>query len=423
MSTGVKKSEGSTRRAPESASSGSTSPRSTATGALRPRWEISVDDYPTAIAWSRDGALLAIACGEGTVAVIDGATGARLREIEAHGNGALAIDWSAPTEQQTHGVLATAGQDGRARLWDPASGDQLAELDAGATGSATGRMHDAPRDSTGSRTVVPWCEHLTWSRNGRYLATAAGRHVRLWDRAGHLVRTHAPFAGTVNALAWRPRSSGSPSGDNLTAAGYGGAIMYAVHADNPADMDARSPMPSYESAVEHRFDWKGLFLSLAWSPTGRILVSGMQENAIHVWQGTAGANDATTYVDLEMSGYPVKVRALAWDSEGSVLATGGAPTVTVWSMAGKGPAKTKPLSLDGHASPVSHVAFYRTGKLLASGSEDGQLIVWDLVRSSKKPAGSVFHTAGVAAVAWHPSARRIVSAYASGIVSVWDVAP
>lgn len=384
---------------------------SKATGALCCRWTADVGAYPTVVAWSRDGAYVAIACAEGYVLIVDGTTGGVAHVLAAHAMGTLAADWSAPTDTHPHGLLATAGQDGFARLWNPVSGALIADLDAGANGDLTGVNR--------SRTVVAWCEHLTWSRDGVFLATAAGRQVRLWNREGVLVRTHPAFAGTVNALAWRPNRVDGRDADNLTAAGYGGAVMFAPHVDAAASGRA----VAYESAIEHRFDWKGLFLSLAWSPTARILVSGMQENAIHVWQRTKVLSDETPYVDLEMSGYPMKVRALAWDAEGSVLATGGAPTVTVWSMGGKGPSGTKPASLRGHALPVSHLSFYRSGKVLASGGEDGQLIIWDLVRSSRKPIGSTLHPGEVSSLAWAPRSRCIVASHATGVVEVWDVAP
>ena len=43
-----------------------------------------------------------------------------------------------------------------------------------------------------------------------------------------------------------------------------------------------------------------------------------------------------------MTGYPGKPSHLAFDSTGTVLATGGSERVTVWSFQGEGPERTAP---------------------------------------------------------------------------------
>jgi hypothetical protein len=49
-----------------------------------------------------------------------------------------------------------------------------------------------------------------------------------------------------------------------------------------------------------------------------------------------------------MSGYPTKIRELSWHANSRSLATAGGPSVVVWDFSGKGPAGSKPISLDHH---------------------------------------------------------------------------
>jgi WD40 repeat protein len=389
--------------------------------ALGRRWHAEVADYATDAQWSRDGAVVAVACAEGTVMILDGTTGAVRHRLSGHAGGALRLSWSAPSDAHgvlahgvlAHGVLASAGQDGVARLWNPVTGACLAELDA------------AGVDVTlGVRRAVPWAEHLAWSPAGDRLATAAGRELRVWTADGHLVRRHPAAASTVSALAWRQPSHSvsapsTASAARLSAASYGGAVLYG---------DERGPLDAQGLAVvERRFDWRGSFLTMAWSPNGRVLAAGMQESAIHLWveaaprrTGADGSYDSG-YDDLEMRGYPTKVRELSWSSDGKLLATGGGADVTVWSFAGKGPAGSRPRQLRGHVLAVTDLAFHRRGSLLASGGEDGQLLVWDLTRSINAPSGECLTPCGVSRVAWHPRERVVLAAYASGRVAAWEL--
>lgn len=49
-----------------------------------------------------------------------------------------------------------------------------------------------------------------------------------------------------------------------------------------------------------------------------------------------------------MSGYPGKVSRLAFDDSGRWLAADGAPDVTIWDFAGKGPHGSSPRMLRAH---------------------------------------------------------------------------
>jgi len=44
---------------------------------------------------------------------------------------------------------------------------------------------------------------------------------------------------------------------------------------------------------------------------------------------------------------------------------------------GKGPAGSKPIILPGHETRVSSVAFQRRGSLLASGGDEGRIVLWE----------------------------------------------
>jgi WD40 repeat protein len=349
----------------------SVSPRRAAGPIIEPRWRTETGEAALAIAPSPRGDLLAAASADGMVLLLDGIDGRVVQSWAAHAFGTLALGWS-----RVEQVLASGGQDGRLCFWRADAHTPVASVKAS--------------PDTASAGAAPWVEHVVWSPDGALCATAAGSHVALWHPDGTLHRRFAPFRSTVADLRWLP------DGERLSAVGYGGTVVWHRDMDDPVE----------------RYAWKGSFLCHAWAPTGRWLAAGMQESAVHIFE-------VATKGDLEMSGYSQKVRRISWSGDGKKLITTGGAYGTVWNFAGKGPAGTHPVSLAGHVLPLTDVAFFHQGLWVATGGEDGQLLVWDLVSSSKQAMAAGFIPAPLLCLAWHPSERRVFSSHQSGWVVGW----
>ncbi len=78
-----------------------------------PRIVIQLDEWVRDLAASPDGRMLAAACKDGTVRLIDFASGAVLRVIAAHEGGADAVVFSPDGT-----LLVTGGRDNAVKLWD-----------------------------------------------------------------------------------------------------------------------------------------------------------------------------------------------------------------------------------------------------------------------------------------------------------------
>jgi WD40 repeat protein len=123
---------------------------------------------------------------------------------------------------------------------------------------------------------------------------------------------------------------------------------------------------------------------------------------------------------LQMAGYPMKVRELAWSPDGRYLATGGGEQVTVWDCSGKGPEGSEPIVLEGHESPVSVLAYQAGGPVLASGGRDGRVILWQ-PGAVKRALDQDRISGGVSQVAWAPGDGRLAVGGESGLVAVYSV--
>jgi WD40 repeat protein len=77
-------------------------------------------------------------------------------------------------------------------------------------------------------------------------------------------------------------------------------------------------------------------------------------------------------------------------------------------------------TLEGHTGLVLSVAFSPDGQLLASGSWDDTVILWD-VRTGERVRTLEGHTDDVNSVAFSPDGRLLASGSGDGTVILWGV--
>jgi WD40 repeat protein len=314
---------------------------------------VHLPDYVADVAWRPDGELLALACADGSVHELVPAAAAGA-PVGEHRGGACAVAFA------PDGTLASAGEDGRVAI------GVLSPRPAGAG----------------------WVERLAWSPSGSRLASAVGTRVQLWTAEGELVAESAPLPATAECIAWRP------DGAWLAVGGHGGVSFLT---------------PDGETAGQ-RIEWTGVVLALSWAPDGRRLACGMQDQAVWLWDVDGGR--AATH-----DGYARKVRELAWSGDGTLLATGGGSVPVVWCFAPGGIEATGQIELRGHGKPVIWLGFQPGGPYLATGSEDGVAILWQLPNDQPLTGATVDEP--LSCCAWAPDGRHIALAGERGATAIF----
>ncbi|PTA43211.1 trypsin-like peptidase domain-containing protein [Micromonospora sp. RP3T] len=307
----------------------------------------------------------------------------------------------------------TLFRSGDVRLWDLRTGQQVKVLSDGPTSQA-----------------------VTFSPNGRFLATSGSDGIALWDLSldsptAHRLTSRKLFLGAVafspdgRLLAGFDDKGGIQLWDVASRQPSGGRLH--ARSGNLVDLtfspDGRWLVSSSEMGIVDYYDVSTRriidrlrivqgALAVAFSPDGKLLAVGGEEGVVHLFSSdrrqTGAIRLAAPIRDLVFRpGRPGLVTA---DSRGVVQEWD--PTTRQQS----GP------DLVGHVGSVETLAVSRDGSLLVSAGEDQQVRLWSLTVRQALGAAIKVDARRVNEVAFSPDGTRLATAGFDGSIRLWVVA-
>lgn len=368
------------------------------------------------IAFSLDGKWLASGSEDRTVKLWDLQTGSCYKTLEGHLSPIWCVAFS-PDGQ----LLASSSEDWTVKLWNIHTGHCLTTLE--------GHQNWVR--------AVAFCPAASTPRRGATLASAGDdKTIRLWDlKTGRCYRTLNGHTDRVWAIAF------SPDGQFLAS----GSSDQTVKIWQVKTGDCLKTMPGHTSWVR----------SIAFSADGQTVISGSEDRTIRVWDWQTGTCRQI------LSGHTSWVRSVAvhpnkaliasgsgdhtiklWDSEGHCCRTLTGFTNRVWAIAPLSNWKlpdTKFASshddycirlwnldtgqceqtLRGHTNAVCTLAASPTALLLASGSADCTIKLWN--EQGHCLATMHDHQSRVWSVAFSPDGEWLASSSDDQTVKLWQV--
>jgi WD40 repeat protein len=244
---------------------------------------------------------------------------------------------------------------------------------------------------------------VTCSRDGKYLAAGTlSREIRIWDASDYQqFHTCTGHTGWVWSVAF------SPDGKLLASGSQDCTVKLWEVAIGKCVM-----------TLEGHTTW---VVSVSFSPDGHLLASGGADG-MKIWDVQTGRTLLT------LQDHTQGVYAITFRPDGKVLASGRADhTIQLWNVPADEPLCVENISflrlhktLHGHTDRVRSIAFNLAGDLLASGSDDQTLRIWD-TRSEQCLNTLYGHTDLVKSVAFSSDGDRLASSSNDGTIRIWDV--
>jgi WD40 repeat protein len=282
-------------------------------------------------------------------------------------------------------TVATAGRDGRVRLWNPATQEQVGGAITAADGAAVSKA--------------------VFSHSGALLATAASNGtVRLWSAA-----THRQTGSTMTATGNRTAVLGlafNPSDTLLASAGSDGSVRLW----NTATQQQAGTITAANGTAAS---------SVAFSPDGALLATADGDGRVRLWN-PATRQQVGTSITTTGNGFV----GVTFDPNGALLATaGGDGTVRLWN-----PATQQQVGTTIKATTTGFLAlgmtFNRDGTLLATGGVDGTVHLWD--PATQRQVGTTITVTSKKSIVWdmsfNPSGTLLATVGSDGIVRLWNPA-
>lgn len=269
----------------------------------------------------------------------DGSAAGAVLEV---GKGATALAMH-PREN----LIAVASESGLA-LWSLDDGRRVAQ----APGPATGTIA------------------LAFSPDGALLASGD------WDGATTLWETRPALRVSAMTLDHPPPQAGLSMARGVHALAFdpGGRLLASAGGDERVVVRDVQTGRLVGTALGGFADLPGQLLpglsSVAFSPSGDVLAAGGLNGEIRLWQMPGGKAIGD---GLRANGVRPGVRSLAFDAGGNVLFTGNEDgAVHVWGIPDQRPLD----QLAGHAGPIAAVRVDSDRQEIRSAGEDGKVIVW-----------------------------------------------
>jgi WD40 repeat protein/class 3 adenylate cyclase len=378
--------------------------------------------WVNSVAFHPDGRTALSSSGDGTLILWEVNTGESLRRFAGHTGGVNSVAFG--PEGQT---ALSGSNDGTLILWDVTAGDPIRGFEGhtgGVNSVAFGSNGQTALSGSADTTVILWdvasgevlgrfeghinqVEGVVFSLGGRTMLTAGDNTIRLWDLETDAMIRNQRFGGMPEMVVISP--------DGRTAAiDLQGLVLWDIERWR----QVQALLVDHQATVE--------FESAAFSPDGRLALSGYSDGTLRLWN-TAGqvefrrfATDGTPLAAVAVSpdGRRLLVgdmldRATLWDVErGEVIqrfegdAVNVNPNCIAFSPDGKralvgsgdafGGTETRSLVLwdiesgeeirrfEGHKFVLRSVAIHPDGRTALAGSqaqslgEEGELILWDL---------------------------------------------
>ena len=239
---------------------------------------------------------------------------------------------------------------------------------------------------------------VTYSPNGRFILAGGPEWMSMWNVADV---TGASKVFQVDSKCIQQVSFSLDGSRFVSVSGS----PYSFFGNGLIEIwDASWSVEETKSAFEEQ----GAISSIALSPGGKFIASASHKGSVCLWNGELVKKLKLGYDVNSVAFSPVNEQLIAFGSDDG--------TVQVWDLT-----NDEPVTIGNHKSWISSVVFSPSdGKRIASGSGDKTICIWNIERRELTVGPLTGHDSTVWAVAYSPDGTRLVSGSTNAIIHIWN---
>lgn len=290
-----------------------------------------------------------------------------------------------------------------------------------------------------------WVMDVAISQDGQYLASASlDGTVKVWDTStGQCLQTLQGHQASVVGVAFSPDAKTVVSGSyDQTVRLWDRELGYCTqilkgHTNliwsvdfHPSSQLIASGGEDYTTRFWHTRSghsvatlqgYSNAIYEIALHPDSAVLASGHEDQLVHLWNVSTVGDGAEVSRSTEpyksLRGHHGRVVTVGFSPDGAILASGSFDrTIKLWN-----PATFECLmTLQGHKSWVWHIAFHPNSQILASASYDKTIRFWD-VETGKCLEILECGDKSPYRLAFSPNGQWLVSGGYKQCLKFWDV--
>ena len=238
--------------------------------------------------------------------------------------------------------------------------------------------------------IFPGGRSMSFSSDGTTLASAWKDTVKLWDVTTQQVIATLSHTSFVHSVSF------SSNGGILASGLEDGTIKLW-------NIETKESITTLEGHTDRVH-------SVSFSADGTLLVSGSDDNRIKLWDIKTKENITT------LEGHTAGFRSVVFSPDGRTLASGSSDkTVKLWDVA----TESNFAALEGHLGWISSVSFSSDGVILASaGGWDNTINLWEVTTGAN--FATLGSTSGFHSVSFSDDGRILAAGTKEGTVELWD---